>query len=300
MRDALAAGAAILERGGPAIDAVQAAVESMEAATQFNAGRGAVATADGTVELDAAIMDGASRRAGAVAAVRRVRHPVALARAVLDRTPHVLMVGEGAERLAGDFGVEQVPPEFFERAAHLSGPEPVPVGKAAEARRAAEAGAVLPYDGPSIVRESASSIPYDEAETVGAVALDAGGHLAAATSTGGMRGQLPGRVGDAPLPGSGTWAEDRVCAVSATGDGEAFITSVAAHEVATLLRHAGFGLPEACSLVLRSRVHGTGGMIGVAPDGTIAMQFTTPAMARGFWRAGAEPWTAVEATHTAR
>jgi L-asparaginase / beta-aspartyl-peptidase len=121
---------------------------------------------------------------------------------------------------------------------------------------------------------------------VGAVALDAAGHLAAATSTGGMRGQLPGRVGDAPLPGAGTYAEDGVCAISGTGDGEAFITAFAAHEVAAMLRHTKLSLEECCRLVLRGRVGGTGGLIGVRPDGTAALLFTTPAMARGVWRPG--------------
>ena len=139
----------------------------------------------------------------------------------------------------------------------------------------------------------AEETPYREAETVGAVALDAAGHLAAATSTGGMRGQLPGRVGDAPLPGAGTWAEDGVCAISATGDGEAFITAAVAHEVSTMIRHARLPLDEACSLVLRSRVPGTGGLIGVGPDGAVSLPFTTPAMARGVLRTGEQPHVAI-------
>jgi len=276
LREALHAGGELLQRRGRALDAVQAAVEALEDAPWFNAGRGAVATADGSVELDAAIMDGTGRRAGACAAVTGVRHPVALARTVLDGTPHVLMVGRGAERLADEAGLERVGEDWFAGAAGLSGPEAIPPGKAAEFRA-----------------RPAEEVPYTEAETVGAVALDAAGHLAAATSTGGMRGQLPGRVGDAPLPGAGTWAEDGVCAVSATGDGEAFITAAVAHEVASMVRHARLTLEEACSLVLRSRVPGTGGVIGVTPDGTVALPFTTPAMARGVLRAGDDPWVAV-------
>jgi L-asparaginase / beta-aspartyl-peptidase len=276
LRDALRAGGDVLARRGSALDAVQAAVESLEASPQFNAGCGAVVTADGTVELDAAIMDGVSRRAGACAAVTGVRHPVALARTILDGTPHVLMVGAGAERLADEAGLERVGQDWFQRAAELSGPEAIPPGKAAEFRaRAAE------------------DVPIEEAETVGAVAIDHAGHLAAATSTGGMKGQLPGRVGDAPLPGAGTWAEDRICAVSATGDGEAFITAATAHEVASLVRHAGLDLGEACSLVLRSRVPGTGGLIAIDGDGGVALPFTTPAMARGVLWTGGEPWTAI-------
>jgi L-asparaginase / beta-aspartyl-peptidase len=276
LREALEAGHAVLARRGRALDAVQAAVEVLEDAPWFNAGRGAVATADGTVELDAAIMDGTGRRAGACAAVTGLRHPIALARTVLDGTQHVLMVGRGAERLADEAGLERVGEDWFAQAAHLSGPEAIPPGKAAEYRS-----------------RPASEVPFTEAETVGAVALDAAGHLAAATSTGGMRGQLPGRVGDAPLPGAGTWAEDGVCAVSATGDGEAFITAAVAHEIASIVRHAGLPLAEACPVVLRSRVPGTGGVVAVGPDGTVALPFTTPAMARGVFRVGGEPIVAI-------
>jgi beta-aspartyl-peptidase (threonine type) len=239
------------------------------------------------VELDAAIMDGTGRRAGACAAVTGVRHPVALARTVLDGTPHVLMVGRGAEELAAEAGLERVDEDWFARAAALSGPEAIPPGAVAAARSAAFAAAG------DLNRPPADAVPFDEAETVGAVAVDAAGHLAAATSTGGMRGQLPGRVGDAPLPGAGTYAEDGVCAVSGTGDGEAFITAFAAHEVAAMLRHTELGIDECCRLVLRGRVGGTGGLIGVTPDGTVALPFTTPAMARGVLRAGEEPWVAI-------
>ena len=287
LREALQAGGAVLERRGRALDAVQAAVEVLEDSPYFNSGRGAVATADGTVELDAAIMDGTGRRAGACAAVKGIRHPVALARTILDGTPHVLMAGEGAERVADEAGLERVPAEWFERAHGMSGPEPIPVGAGAAAR-AAELALQAPANHPSH-----DEIPFDEAETVGAVAVDAAGHLAAATSTGGMRGQLPGRVGDAPLPGAGTYAEDGVCAVSGTGDGEAFITAMAAHEVATMMRHAKLPIEECCRLVLRGRVGGTGGLIGVTPAGEVALPFTTPAMARGLLRAGEEPQVAI-------
>ena len=287
LREALVAGGVVLERRGRAVDAVQAAVEVLEDSPYFNSGRGAVDTADGTVELDAAIMDGTGRRAGACAAVKGIRHPVALARTILDGTPHVLMVGEGAERVADEAGLERVGPEWFERAQGMSGPEAIPVGMGAAARAASLAAE------PAGNHPSHDDIPYDEAETVGAVALDAARHLAAATSTGGMRGQLPGRVGDAPLPGAGTYAEDGVCAVSGTGDGEAFITAFAAHEVATMLRHAALPIEECCRLVLRGRVGGTGGLIGVTPDGAVALPFTTPAMARGLLRTGEEPVVAI-------
>jgi beta-aspartyl-peptidase (threonine type) len=276
LRESLRAGGAVLRRGGKALDAVQAAVEVLEDAPRFNAGRGAVQTADGSIELDACVMDGVGRRAGAVACVTGIRHPVALARAVLDHTPHVMLVGAGAERLADQYGVERVGEEWFTAVLGLAGGDPVPRGQAAELRRRA-----------------AEDTPIDESETVGAVAVDVGGHVAAATSTGGMKGQWPGRVGDAPVPGAGTFAEDGVCAVSATGDGEAFMTAVAAHEVSVLVRHGKLGIHEASSLVLRGRIGGTGGMVVVSPRGEVAMPFTTPAMARGLLRDDEEPWTAI-------
>jgi beta-aspartyl-peptidase (threonine type) len=188
----------------------------------------------------------------------------------------VLLVARGAEDFADERGIERVGPEYFQEVMGLAGGDPVPPGQAAELRRRA-----------------AEDTPIEESETVGAVAVDVGGHVAAATSTGGMKGQRPGRVGDAPLPGAGTYAEDGVCAVSGTGDGEAFMTAVAAHEVASLVRHGRLDIHEAASLVLRSRITGTGGMIVINPRGEIAMPFTTPAMARGMLRVGEEPWTAI-------
>jgi beta-aspartyl-peptidase (threonine type) len=190
LADALEAGWAALEGGG-ALDAVQAAVESLEDCPLFNAGRGSVLTGDGEVEMDAAMMLGTDGSAGAVAAVTGVRHPVALARLVMEHTPHVLIAGGGAERLAEEHGLELCDPSWF-------------VTERQHERWLASQG------------------------TVGAVALDAGGVLAAATSTGGVRDQLPGRVGDSPLIGAGTWADGR-CAISATGHGESLIRRVAAH-----------------------------------------------------------------------
>src|SRR4051794_28843818 len=189
LRDALLAGYERLAAGEPALDAAEAAVRSLEECALFNAGRGSVLTAEGRVEMDAAVMDGASRQAGACAGIMQVRHPVSLARAILEKTPHVLLVGDGAERYAADAGLDFEDPDWFvterERRRHAGG----------------------------------------EHGTVGAVALDSNGLLAAATSTGGVRGQLPGRVGDTPVIGAGTWADERV-AVSCTGAGEQFIRAV--------------------------------------------------------------------------
>ena len=248
---------------GSALDTVQAAVEVLEDAPDFNAGRGSVLSADGRVEMDAGIATGPDGRAGAVAYVTRVRHPVALARTVMESTPHVLLAGVAAERFAEERDLELMKPSWFVTAR--------------ERERLARATS----------RASSSEVGGG---TVGAVARDSAGALAAATSTGGTRGQLPGRIGDSPLIGAGTYA-DADCAISATGDGEAIIRTVAAHEVAALVRHAGLPLAEACEQVLRDRIEplgGGAGMIALGPRGDPVMPFTTPAMHRAC-RVGDDP-----------
>lgn len=257
--EALSAGSEVLEGGGSALDAVQAAVESLEDCPLLNAGRGSVLTAEGTVETDASIMSGADLRAGAVAAVTGVRHPVALARTVMEETPHVLLAGPGAERLAVTHGLELCEPDWF-------------VTDRQRERWMASKG------------------------TVGAVALDADGHLAAATSTGGVRDQMPGRVGDSPLIGAGCYAEDATCAVSATGDGERIIRAGLAAEVAALMRIGGLTLDAACARALRDRVgplRGDAGLIALDAAGNVVMPANTTVMHRGVLRNGGEPETAV-------
>lgn len=240
-----------LRAGRAALDAAVASVVLLEDCPLFNAGRGAVPTGTGGFELDAAVMDGPERRAGAVAAVVGVRNPVLLARAVMEETPHVLLTRDGALGLADRAGIERARPEWF-------------------AERAPE------------------HAPGDAHGTVGAVVLDGGGRLAAATSTGGVRGQLEGRVGDTPIPGAGTYADDRV-AVSATGRGEAMMRTVAAHEVAALVRHAGLPVEEAARRVAAGlEPLGGGGLIAVASDGAFAMPFTTRAMLRAWVRGDGE------------
>jgi L-asparaginase / beta-aspartyl-peptidase len=260
---ALRDGEAALREGADALTAVQAAVEVLEDAPVLNAGRGAVTTASGAFELDAALMDGATRRAGSVAGVRGVRHPIALARVVLDG-PHVMMVADGARALAEEAGLELAGEDWFDTG-RPSQPEIAPAG----------------------------SSPHG---TVGAVALDSAGRLASATSTGGRQGQVDGRVGDCPLIGAGTYA-DGGCAVSATGDGEELIRAVAGHRVATLVRDGGRPVDVACDLALEdvAALGGTAGLIALDADGTVALRFTTEAMARGFMRAGGEPFVAVNA-----
>jgi len=255
--EALEAGSAILDAGGTAIDAVETAARSLEDNVCFNAGRGSVLTEHGEVELDAAMMDGATRRAGAAAGLKTTRAPVSLARRLMEHGPHVFLSGDGADRFAAAAGLEQVDNEYFilpERRRQLD--EALAAGSAAD------------------------PIKYG---TIGAVAVDSNGHVAAATSTGGVTGKQWGRVGDSPLIGAGTYADDRACAVSATGSGEYFIRAVAAHELAARMRFGGESLQQALDAVLQDieALGGRGGLIAVSPTGEVAWGFTTPAMYRG-------------------
>jgi beta-aspartyl-peptidase (threonine type) len=254
---ALAAGSAILSKQESALDAVEAAVRVLEEDSCFNAGRGSVLTAEGFIELDAAIMDGRNRRAGAVAGLRTTRAPVSLARLLLEKGPHVFLSGKGADDFARNHGFEQVDNSWFE----------IP-----ERRRQLE----------ELVRVGGfdDEVKYG---TVGAVAVDVDGHVAVATSTGGLTAKRWGRVGDSPLIGAGTYADDRSAAVSATGSGEYFIRAVAAHQLAERMRLGGQALQDALDAVLAdiASLGGKGGLIAVAPDGEAAWGFTTPAMYRG-------------------
>lgn len=264
LADALAAGAAILDAGGSALDAVEAAVVVLEDAPAFNAGRGACFTHALTNELDAAIMDGADRRAGAVAGVTATRNPVRLARAVMEDSPHVLLAGKGADAFSAERGLDQAGADWF----------------ATPARRA-QIDAMLADGGNAFDVD----MKYG---TVGAVARDRAGHVAAATSTGGVTGKRWGRVGDSPVLGAGTWADDRACAVSCTGSGEFFIRTAVAHEIGARIRLAGEDLATAATTVLGEvqALGGTGGVIVAGPAGDGAWVFTTPGMHRGRIAAG--------------
>jgi beta-aspartyl-peptidase (threonine type) len=254
---ALAAGSELLRRGASALDAVEASVRALEEDDCFNAGRGSVLTASGCVELDAAIMDGRERRAGAVSGLRTTRAPISLARRLLDEGPHVFLSGHGADDFARDHGFEQVENSWFE----------IPERR----RQLDELMAAGGFD---------DEVKYG---TVGAVAVDSDGHVAVATSTGGLTAKQWGRVGDTPLIGAGTYADDRSAAVSATGSGEYFIRAVAAHQLAERMRLSGESLQQALDNVLADirDLGGKGGLIAVAPNGDAAWGFTTPAMYRG-------------------
>lgn len=282
LQQVLLAGQAVLAQGGTAMEAVCEAVRLLEDCPLFNAGHGAVFTAQATHELDAAVMDGATLAAGAVAGVSRIRNPVQAARAVMQNGQHVLMVAEGAERMAQEAGLATVEPSYFStpaRHAQLL---------AAQAR---QAGVVLDHGGAAALAGRA----IDEGRkmgTVGAVALDAHGHLAAATSTGGMTNKLPGRLGDSPLIGCGTYADDRTAAVSCTGHGESFIRVAAAHDVCARMAYGGASLEAATHAVVHEAlpaVQGTGGLIAVDRQGNVCLPFNTEGMYRGIARVGQEP-----------
>jgi beta-aspartyl-peptidase (threonine type) len=282
LSEALERGQSILERGGSALEAVEAAVIALEDDPLFNAGRGAVLTLAGGVELDAAIMEGATLRAGAVAQVRRVRNPIRLARQLLERSAHVFLVGDGADRYALELGLESVPNEYF-------------VTPERQQQLAALRAALAPADAssPNAALRSAARQPTRRTEasgsaplgTVGAVARDRIGGLAAATSTGGTAGQQLGRVGDSPVIGAGTYADDESCAVSTTGQGEAFLRTVLAYDISARMRYRGQTLAVAVERAIGERlsaVGGRGGVIAVNPQGEIVIRHNSATLAYGY------------------
>jgi len=276
---ALDAGYDVLARGGSSLDAVTAAVRIMEDDPQFNAGRGAVLNHDGDAELDAAIMDGNGPRAGAVAAVRHVKNPIELARLVMEKSPHVLLVADGAEEFALERGVVLAPRSYFRTDARLH--ELDEERRAEEARAHRSAGGT----GRTPAAQAAAQVPGELSGTgtVGAVALDHAGNLAAATSTGGLTNKHAGRVGDTPLIGAGTYASNESCAVSGTGQGEYFIRAVVAYDVCALLAYRHLRLGEAVHEVIHERLRragGEGGVIALDPAGNIAMDFNSVGMFR--------------------
>ncbi|PSS53333.1 beta-aspartyl-peptidase [Leclercia sp.] len=271
-------GQRMLEAGESALDVVTEAVRLLEECPLFNAGIGAVFTRDETHELDACVMDGITLKAGAVAGVSHLRNPVLAARLVMEQSPHVLLVGEGAEKFAFEQGMEAVSPDIFST--------PERYQQLLAARSAGET-------------RLDHAAPLDESTktgTVGAVALDKAGNLAAATSTGGMTNKLPGRVGDSPLPGAGCYANNASVAVSCTGTGEVFIRTLAAYDIAALMDYGGLSLAEACERVVMEKLpalEGSGGLIAVDREGNVALPFNSEGMYRAWGYAGDTPSTGI-------
>ncbi len=267
LEEALRAGWAVLDADGSALDAITAAILLLEDSPLFNAGRGAVFTAAETVELDASIMNGETLAAGAVAGVTTIKHPVLAARLVMEASPHVLLTGDGAEAFARAHGLEEVENKYFHTDERRDA-----LHRVQERERSG--------------RGDAGHVPeaWQMTGTVGAVALDQAGHLAAATSTGGMTNKRWNRVGDSPIVGAGTYADDRTCAVSATGHGEYFIRLAVAHDISARMMYLGETVEQAADAVVLDRLDalgGTGGVIALDGAGNVAMPFNTPGMFRG-------------------
>jgi L-asparaginase / beta-aspartyl-peptidase len=273
LQQSLEAGRAVLRNRGSSLDAVAAAVQVLEDNPLFNAARGAVFTSAGTHEMDAAVMDGKTLAAGAVGCVQKVKNPINLARAVMEKSPHILLAGKGAEDFARELGFEFVEEKYFFTEQRW---------RALERARQAEAN-----------RDALSD--QDRHGTVGAVALDQTGNLAAATSTGGNTNKRPGRIGDTPIVGAGTYANNKTCAVSATGDGEFFVRAVAAHDLSALMEYREMSLGDVARAVLDkvAALGGTGGLIAIDRHGNVALPFNTNGMYRGWVEGEGELFAAI-------
>jgi beta-aspartyl-peptidase (threonine type) len=272
LQRALEAGRAVLQSpGGTSLDAVEAAIRLLEDSPLFNAGKGAVFTHEGRNELDASIMEGKTLRAGAVASVSIIKNPITAARAVMEKSPHVLLVGRGAEVFATKSGLEIVDPGYFWTEARWKDIQEVweKETQASDEKRGAQH----------------ADVKHHEWSTVGAVALDSTGNLAAGTSTGGMTNKQFGRVGDSPIIGAGTYADNESCAVSATGHGEYFIRYAVAHDIAALMKYKGLSVGEAAAEVVLKKLKsagGAGGLVALDAKGTFTMPYNTEGMYRGY------------------
>ena len=269
LEQSLRAGHAILKRGGSALDAVEAAIVIMEDAPVFNAGKGAVFTAEGKNELDASIMDGRALQAGAVGGVTTVKNPIRASRAVMEKSPHVLFTNRGAEKFASDNGLEMVDPKYFFTERRWKQIQTWLKQQEAKAK-------------PRAAAEPDRHADYFS--TVGCVALDAKGNIAAGTSTGGMTGKRFGRIGDSPIIGAGTYADNRTAGISCTGHGEYFIRHAVAHDISARMAYKQESLAKAAADVVQTvlkQAGGSGGIIGIDAQGNVVMEFNTPAMTRG-------------------
>ena len=270
LSEAMDAGAAFLADGGSSLDAVEATIRVMEDSPLFNAGKGAVFTEAGANEMDSSIMDGRDLNAGAVAGIKTVRNPISAARAVMEKSPHVMMAREGAEKFAAAQGLVMEDPAYFRTE-----------------RR---------WQGYLKAKEKRDADPDRKHGTVGCVAVDQAGNIAAGTSTGGMTLKMWGRIGDSPVIGAGTYANNKTCGVSATGHGEYFIRNVVAYDISALMEYAGLSLQEAAEKVVLGKLvaqQATGGIVALDAEGNIAMVFNTPGMYRGFRKSNGEGQVAI-------
>jgi beta-aspartyl-peptidase (threonine type) len=271
LETALIKGRGIIKNGGSSLDAVQLAIEHLEDSPLFNAGKGSVFTYNETNEMDSAIMNGATGDAGAATGISTIKNPIQVARAVLDHSVHVFLSGQGAEEFAVEQGLKQVDPSYFFTQKNFDRLKEVKV---------------------------AVNVPSQEKlGTVGAVALDVNGNLAAGTSTGGMTNKRYGRIGDVPVIGAGTYAENDVCGISATGHGEFFIRNVVAHDIAARMKYAGHSIEKASTEVIAALKEkgGAGGVIGLDSQGHVVMPFNTPGMFRGYISLDGSPVVAIYA-----
>lgn len=271
LETALIKGRDVIKNGGSSLDAVQRAIEHLEDSPLFNAGKGSVFTYNETNEMDSAIMDGATGGAGAATGISTIKNPIQVARAVLDHSVHVFLSGQGAEEFALEQGLKQVDPSYFFTQNN--------------------------YDRLKEVKVSMTMPSQEKLGTVGAVALDVNGNLAAGTSTGGMTNKRYGRIGDVPVIGAGTYAENDVCGISATGHGEFFIRNVVAHDIAARMKYAGHSIEKASTEVIAALKEkgGAGGVIGLDSQGHVVMPFNTPGMFRGYITLDGSPVVAIYA-----
>ena len=282
LQEVVLAGYKALQSGKSSVDAIEIAIRMMEDSPLFNAGKGAVFTADGKNELDSSIMNGKTLAAGAVAGLHHVKNPITLARAVMEKSPHVMMVGEGAEKFAKEQNIELVDEKYFWTQERWDALQKI---LQQEKEKAA-----TPQ--PKGMSENFAELPYNKFGTVGAIALDKDGNLAAGTSTGGMTNKKYGRVGDAPIIGAGTYANNDSCAVSATGWGEFFIRLGVARDICSLMEYRAMPIQHAADLVIQSKLQklgGDGGIIGLDKFGNIAISFNSEGMYRAYINADGKP-----------
>jgi L-asparaginase / beta-aspartyl-peptidase len=282
LEEALNAGYAILKKGGSSLDAVEASIQILENSPLFNAGKGAVFGDDGSNQLDASIMDGKTLKAGAASGLRHIKNPISLVRLIMEKSPHVMMSGVGAEIFAQMQGVEMVPEEYFFTQPRWEEFQKIKEKEKSQLREGKNSSAL---SDPPLTPGTLLSIELpNKFGTVGAVALDLAGNLAAGTSTGGMPNKKYGRIGDSPIIGAGTYANNKTCAVSSTGYGEYFIRTVVAHDISALMEYKGLSVGDASRLVIEkvAQLGGSGGVIALDGKGNFAMPFNTPGMYRGY------------------